>query len=146
MMTDPKEIASLLERVPLFLGLSRKHLERLARRVVEREYPEGRIIVEQNKGGEGFFLLVEGAAEVVRERTDGNKVVVNKLGENDFFGELALLDEGLRTASVVTTEPTRCLVLTRWDFLATLQEDCSMAVPILQEMARRFRLALDTSL
>ncbi len=145
-MTNQKEIVELLERVPLFQGLSHKQVERLAKRIVEREYPENRIIVEQNKGGEGFFLIVEGAAEVVRERSDGNKLVVNKLGTNDFFGELALLDEGLRTASVVTTEPTRCLVLTRWDFLATLQEDCSMAIPILQEMARRFRLALDTSL
>ncbi len=145
-MTETKEIVNLMERVPLFQGLNRKQLERLAKRVVEREYQEGRPIVEQNRGGEGFFLIVDGGAEVVRERGDGNKVVVNKLGPNDFFGELALLDEGLRTASVVTTEPTRCLVLTRWDFMATLQDDCSMAVPILQEMARRFRLALDTSL
>lgn len=145
-MTSQKEIVDMLERVPLFQGLNHRQLERLAKRVVEREYPEGRPIVEQNKGGEGFFLIVEGEAEVVRERADGNKVVVNKLGANDFFGELALLDEGLRTASVVTTESTRCLVLTRWDFMATLQDDCSMAIPVLQEMARRFRLALDTSL
>ncbi len=145
-MANQKEIATLLERVPLFQGLNHKQLERLAMRVVEREYPEGRPIVEQNKGGEGFFLIVEGGAEVVRERVDGNKVVVNKLGANDFFGELALLDEGLRTASVITTEATHCLVLTRWDFMATLQDDCSMAIPILHEMARRFRLALDTSL
>ncbi len=145
-MTSQNEIVDLLERVPMFLGLNHKQLERLAKRIVEREYPADRMIVEQNKGGEGFFLIIEGGAEVVRERSDGNKLVVNKLGANDFFGELALLDEGLRTASVITTEPTRCLVLTRWDFLATLQEDCSMAVPILQEMARRFRMALDTTL
>ena len=145
-MASQSETVSMLERVPLFQGLNRKQLERLAKRVVERDYTEGRMIVEQNKGGEGFFLLIEGDAEVVRERTDGNKVVVNKLHANDFFGELALLDDGLRTASVIATSPTRCLVLTRWDFMGTLQEDSAMAIPILQEMARRFRMALDTSL
>lgn len=145
-MANQKEIVNMLERVPLFQGLNQRQLERLAKRVVEREYPENHAIVEQNKGGEGFFLIVAGGAEVVRERADGNKVIVNELGPNDFFGELALLDEGLRTASVITTEAAHCLVLTRWDFMATLQEDCSMAIPIMQEIARRFRMALDTSL
>ncbi len=54
-----------------------------------------------------------------------------------------LLDDGLRTASVVTTEPTVCVLLTRWDFLAALREDVDMTIVILQELARRFRRALD---
>ena len=62
----------------------------------------------------------------------------------DFFGELALLDDGLRTASVVATEQTQCLALTRWDFITALREDAEMAVLILQELAKRFRRALDS--
>ena len=62
----------------------------------------------------------------------------------DFFGELALLDDGLRTASVLAAEPTQCLALTRWDFLAALREDAEMSVIILQELAKRFRRALDS--
>ena len=69
--------------------------------------------------------------------------MVNTFGPIDFFGELALLDDGLRTASVVATEVTQCLALTRWDFRAVLKEDVDMAITILEEMAQRFRMALD---
>ena len=98
----------------------------------------------QGQGGEGFFIVTSGEAEAIRERTDGAKVVVNTFGATDFFGELALLDDGLRTASVITTQPTSCLVLTRWDFLAALREsNVEMSVTILEELAKRFRRALD---
>jgi CRP/FNR family transcriptional regulator, cyclic AMP receptor protein len=142
-MANVKQIVVFLEKVPLFKGLNRRQLEYLAKRFVEREYPVGRVIVEQNQGGEGFFIIVSGSADVIRERSDGTKATVNHFEATDFFGELALLDDGLRTASVIATEPTMCLVLTRWDFLGTLKEDCEMAIPILQELARRFRMALD---
>ena len=142
-MANVKQIVVFLEKVPLFKGLNRRQLEHLAKRFVEREYTAGRAIVEQNQGGEGFFIIVSGSADVIRERSDGSKTTVNHFEATDFFGELALLDDGLRTASVITTEPTQCLVLTRWDFLGTLKEDCEMAIPILQELARRFRIALD---
>ncbi|MCX7683099.1 MAG: cyclic nucleotide-binding domain-containing protein [Anaerolineae bacterium] len=136
-------VVEFLARVPLFQGLKTRQLERLAGRLVPREYPAGHAIVTQGKGGEGFFIIESGHAQVIRERADGEKVVVNSFGPTDFFGELALLDDGPRTASVVTTEPTRCLALTRWDFLAVLREDAEMAITILEELARRFRRALD---
>jgi len=141
-MADVKQTVGFLARVPLFRGLKTDQLESLARRFVEREYGTGEAIVTQGKGGEGFFIITSGGAEAIRERADGTKVVVNTFGATDFFGELALLDDGLRTASVVTTQPTECLVLTRWDFLAALRQDVEMAVVILQELARRFRMAL----
>jgi CRP-like cAMP-binding protein len=143
-MASIKEIVAFLQRVPLLQGLNNRQLERLAKRFVERDYPSGRIIVTQGQGGEGFFIVEAGRAEAVREKSDGTKVVVNQFGPGDFFGELALLDDGLRTATVTATEGTKCLVLTRWDFLGTLKEDAEMAVEVLQELARRFRIALDT--
>jgi CRP/FNR family cyclic AMP-dependent transcriptional regulator len=143
-MVNTKETIGFMQRVPLFQGLKNRQLELLAKRFVERNYQVGQAIVTQGHGGEGFFLVVSGKADAIRERSDGTKVVVNTFGPADFFGEMALLDDGMRTASVVTTEPTQCLVLTRWDFLGTLREDADMAVSILQEMAKRFRIALDT--
>ena len=143
-MSDIKTTVGFLERVPLFAGLSAKQLEPIARRMVERSYPAGATIVSQGAGGEGFFVVVSGHAEAIRERSDGVKAQVNTFGPLDFFGELALLDDGLRTASVVAQEPTTCLLLTRWDFLAALREDVEMSIVILQELARRFRRALDT--
>jgi CRP-like cAMP-binding protein len=124
--------------------LNNRHLEHLAKRMVERQYSAGQPIVTQGHGGEGFFIIVSGKAEAFRERSDGDKVPVNSFGPTDFFGELALLDDGLRTASVIASEPTQCLALTRWDFLAALREDAEMSVLILQELAKRFRRALDS--
>ncbi len=142
-MADTKSTVTVLEKVPLFQSLKRGQLERLAKRFVERELAAGKNIVTQGQGGEGFFILVSGKVDVVRERSDGAKVLVNQFEAGDYFGELALLDEGIRTASVVTKEPVKVLALTRWDFLAILRDDAEMAVDILQEMARRFRIALD---
>jgi CRP/FNR family transcriptional regulator, cyclic AMP receptor protein len=138
-----KEIASFLQKVPLFTGLKSRQLENLAKRMVTRNYKAGDIIVTQGQGGEGFFVITSGAAEVVRRRADGENVVVNHFGSTDFFGELALLDDGPRTATITATEPTSCLVLVRWDFLSVLKDDAEMAVTILMELARRFRIALE---
>ena len=142
-MADVQQTVGFLARVPLFRGLKKRQFERLARRFVEREYGSDEAIVTQGKGGEGIFIVVSGAAEAIREQADGTKTSVNTFGPTDFFGELALLDDGLRTASVVATEPTRCLALTRWDFLGVLKEDADMGVVIAQELARRFRMALE---
>jgi len=143
-MPDIKMTVEFLKKVPLFDSLKNRQLESLAKSFVERHYPAGKEIVTQGQGGEGFFIVVKGKCQAVRTRPDGEKVVVNQFEKGGYFGELALLDAGLRTASVVALEDTECLVLTRWDFLATLKEDGEMAVEILQEMARRFRLALDS--
>ena len=142
-MADVKQTVGFLNRVPLFRGLKKRQLERLARKFMPREYAAGQAIVTQDKGGEGFFIIVSGKAEAIREQADGAKVVVNTLGPTDFFGEVTLLDDGLRTASVVATEATQCLALTRWDFLAALKEDVDMAITILEELAKRFRMALN---
>ena len=144
-MENLKETVGFLQRVPLFQGLKNNQKELLARRFVERQYKAEDKIVTQGKGGEGFFIIVQGHADAYRSRSDGNEVLVNSFGPTDYFGELALLDEeGLRTASVVATEPTRCLALTRWDLLGLLREDNDMAITILVEMTRRFIRLLDT--
>ena len=142
-MVELDKTMSALGRAALFQGLNKKQLERLAKRFVERDYKTSEVVVSQGKGGEGFFVIASGGAKVIRETLDGERVVVNEFAAGDYFGELALLDDGLRTASVITTEPTSCLVLTRWDFLGLLKQDAATAVAILQELAKRFRLALN---
>jgi CRP-like cAMP-binding protein len=143
-MHDQKKTVEFLAKVPLFKGLKKRQLESLAKRFVERNYAADAAIVTQGRGGEGLFIIVAGHTTVIRERAEGEKVQVNAFGPSDFFGELALLDDGPRTASVVTTEPTQCLALTRWDFFGALREDVDMSITILQEMASRFRIALDS--
>jgi CRP-like cAMP-binding protein len=140
---DAKTMAEFLAKVPLFKELKRRQLESLAQTMVSHDYQAGQDIVTQGQSGVGLFVIASGEAEVIHVRTDGTKAVVNVLGETDYFGELALLTEGPRTASVIATQPTQCLVLTRWNFLAVIKADADMAVSILEEMAWRFRTALE---
>ncbi len=142
-MPEQTDRVGFLTKVPLFKNLKEKQLRQLAVRFVSRKYEPGQDIVTQGKGGAGLFVLVSGAAEAIRMRSDGSKAAVNTFGPTDFFGELALLDDQPRTASVVTTEATECLVLSQWEFLGALREDPEMSIEVLQELARRFRLALD---
>lgn len=144
-MSDLKQTVAFLQKVPLFQSLNNRQLEHLAKHMVERKYDGGQPIVTQGRGGEGFFIVVAGKAEAFRERSEGDKVAVNTFGPTDFFGELALLDDGPRTASVIASEPTECLALTRWDFLSALRKtDVEMSIILLQELAKRFRRALDS--
>ncbi len=116
-MADEERIVELLSNVPLFKDLKRRQLASLARIFVSGNVC-GEIIVPQGRDGYGFFVVASGAAKAVRQRSDGSETVVNTFGPSDFFGELALLDDGPRTATVVATEPTVCLILPRVNFLA----------------------------
>jgi CRP-like cAMP-binding protein len=128
-----------INRVPLFHGLKDRQLKNLARRFIPRTFRAGETIVQQGKGGAGMFILISGRAEAVLETSDNVEAVVNTFGPMDFFGEIALLDDGPRTASVIARDQTECLGLTRSDFLALMQNDADMGVIIAQELAKRMR-------
>jgi CRP/FNR family transcriptional regulator, cyclic AMP receptor protein len=138
------DIETFLGRVPLFQGLNNRQLKQLARRFVARTYQPDESIVSQGKGGAGMFTIVSGHAEAVIDSGDGEKTVVNTFGPNDFFGEIALLDDGPRTASVIATEETECLVLSRPEFIAVLKNDADMGAVISQELAKRLRKLINT--
>jgi CRP-like cAMP-binding protein len=141
-MVNPKNMTAFLASVPLFQGLNKRHLNQLAKRFIPRNYKAGDVIVTQGKGGEGMFTIISGGAEAVLETVDGEKTVVNTFGPANFFGEVAMLDDGPRTASVIATEDTECLVLTRSDFISVMQNDAEMATEIAMALARRLRRAV----
>jgi CRP-like cAMP-binding protein len=138
------DITTFLASVPLFQGLDNRQLKQLAKRFIPRNYKAGEYIVTQGKGGAGLFTIVSGHAQAVIDSGDGELTVVNTFKPNDFFGEIALLDDGPRTASVIATQDTECLILSRPEFLAVLQNDAEMGAVIAQELARRFRKMIAT--
>jgi CRP/FNR family transcriptional regulator len=141
-MSEKEKTVEFLARVPLFQNLNRRQLQGLANSLTSRHYAAGDEIVTQGKGGIGLFVIASGKAEAIHVRADGSKAVVNTFGPADFFGELAVLNDEPRTASVVATEDTECLVLTRWELLGKLELDGKMATVILIELAKRFQRAL----
>ena len=142
-MSDNKQTVGFLERVPLFQGLTARQLEPIARRMVERSFPAGATIVTQGTGGEGFFVVVSGKAEAIRERADGTKAVVNTFGAYDFFGELALLDEGLRTASVVALRASVVLRTPRAELQPTMTAEPAFFDAVTRTVAAAQRALVD---
>ena len=126
-----------LAKVPLFTTCNRKELQKIARAADEVEIDAGRALVEQGAAGHEDFVLIEGQAVVRRNDQD-----VATLGPGQAFGELAILDGGPRTASVIATEPLRVLVLGQREFGALLDEVPGLGRKLLTTMARRVR-ALD---
>jgi CRP/FNR family cyclic AMP-dependent transcriptional regulator len=102
-----------LNDVPFFSPLKKKELELIARQADEVDVPAGKVLAQQGTFGDQFFVIEEGTAEVVR---DGERL--GELGPGDFFGEMALLDEDRRTATVTATTPMTLIVMTRASFRA----------------------------
>jgi CRP/FNR family cyclic AMP-dependent transcriptional regulator len=128
-----------LAKVPLFSQFSRKDLERLAKGTVTRDFASGSVIVKEGDQALGFFLILSGRAEVFKGAESPNPRVISTLGAGDFFGEMALLDGYMRSASVRAVEDTKCLVLSRWDFLAELRTSPYIAMQMLSVLSRRLR-------
>lgn len=130
-----------LAQAPLFSQLSRRDLKRLARGTVSRQFQEGEVIVKEGEQAVSFYLIRSGRAEVVKGADAGSPKVLATLGPGDFFGEMALLDNYLRSASVRALKDTECLVLSRWDFMAELRTSPYIAVQMLPVLSRRLREA-----
>jgi len=124
----------MLSSVPLFRGLEDQELKAIASLSKEMTFREGEAIVKEGDAGLGFYVIIEGEAVVKRR----NKIVA-KLERGSFFGEMALLDDQPRSAEVVATEPTRCLVLLRWNFWSLVSKNKKVVRGLFKEMARRLR-------
>jgi len=120
--------------VPLFSMLSKRQLRHIAALSEEQQFDEGTSLAEEGKPGDTFYVLLEGEAKVVR---GGRRM--DRLIPGDFFGEIALIDGGPRTASVVTTTPVTTLTITRSRFRKMLDEDSNIVLAMLEELAKRLR-------
>ena len=107
-------------------------MREIAEAIDEIVVPAGYDLTKEGTTGREFVVIVEGAAEVRRR---GQKV--NELADGDFLGEIALVSRGPRTATVLTTEPTRALVITARDFRTLLRRTPSMQLKILEALAER---------
>lgn len=133
------EIAAFLAHVPLFATLPMRHLKKFALRFHEAQYQADELVVEQDKPGVGMHIVVSGSARVMRRHIDGTETQIDTLHPKQFFGELSLLDNEERSASVIATEPMVCLGLRKFDFLDELRDEPDIAIEMLRELARRFR-------
>jgi CRP-like cAMP-binding protein len=135
------EREEMLEKVPIFTGLDRKHLKQLARIMVPRTFKTGDVIINEGDQGAGVFVVTSGKVEVVSGAGGEKPQVLNTLGPGAFFGEMALFEGFPRSATVRCLEDTECLAMTRWDFRAELTTHAEIAMAVLETVVRRLREA-----
>ena len=121
-----------LKRAPLFAGLSKKELAQLARVTEDLEVPEGQVLCREGDTGQEFFVIVDGEADVARR---GRRLAAR--GSGDFIGEIALLENTERTATVTAKTPLRVFVLTREDFRKLVRDNPNVERKVMQALARR---------
>jgi CRP/FNR family cyclic AMP-dependent transcriptional regulator len=121
-----------LKRVPLFEGLSKKELTELARVTEDLEVPAGQVLCKEGDTGQEFFVIVDGNTEI----TSKGKPVAAR-GGGDFVGEIALLEDTKRTATVTAQTPLRVFVLTRQDFRHLVRNNPSVEQKVMRALARR---------
>ncbi len=126
-----------LRRIPLFAACSAHDLTSIASRAETLDYPAGAMLCSQGQRGDGFFVIVDGHAEA---RRDG--ALLRTMGPGDFFGEIAVIDEGPRTATVTATTPLRCFMIGSHEFRHVLGQNANIAVRILDAVTRRLRAML----
>ena len=122
----------LIRRVPLFANCSKRELSEVASIADEIDEPEGKELIREGDRGREFFVLLDGTADVRRK---GRKV--RGLGAGDFFGEISLVADAPRTATVTTTSPVRLLVVTDRAFRTLLEHSPGIQLKVLQALAER---------
>ncbi|HUR14898.1 MAG TPA: PEP/pyruvate-binding domain-containing protein [Mycobacteriales bacterium] len=129
-------VVAMLPTVPLFADLSTRESVRVARLFKERRFAAGETVAKEGAGGAAFFIIQAGTAEVT---VHGQHRAT--LGPGDHFGEIALLDEGARTATVIASTELVCQGVTAWDFAAMVRQNAAIGWKLLQGIARRYREA-----
>jgi len=129
-----------LRKVPLFAELDDHTLKEIANAAVEQRWEAGQEIVRQGDTGVGAFIIRSGRVEITQER-GGKAEKIREMGPGSIFGEMALLDEFPRSATIRALEPTTCLGITRWHFRGILESHPQIALKLLPMLTKRLRAA-----
>lgn len=132
---------NVLKNVPLFSSFSDHQLAALLPAVQHRRFPRGSYVMRAGEETDALYIILAGRAKVLIPDDDGNEVILSIIGPNEFFGEMGLLDDQPRSASVETLEPCEMLRITRGAFLACLKDNFDAALIIIRNLVKRLREA-----
>ena len=127
-----------LQRAPLFEGLSRDELEELAKRTDDLDFAAGKVLCKEGESGGEFYVIMEGEVDVTR---GGEKLATS--GGGEFFGEISLVEDVPRIATVTAATPIRCFVLTRGRFLDLLDHQPGVERKVMRALAKRLATVSD---
>ena len=133
------DIPEILSRVSLFSLVKKRDLKRIAKLANQHSFKKGDVIIREGTRDGRLFVIVSGKVEIIKDLHGPNKESLRMFGENSYFGEMALIDDYIRTASVVAVEDTDVLTLDQWNIREEIQKYPSIAIELLQTLGRRIR-------
>jgi CRP/FNR family cyclic AMP-dependent transcriptional regulator len=141
-MVHPASVSTtLLRNVPLFAGLDETQLKVLARMMVRTSFGRNATIICAGDPTDSLFIVINGRLKVLMSDEQGREVILSLLGPGEFFGEMGLLDDSPRSASVVTQEPCELLSITKTDFKRSLAENFDLSLMVMRGLVKRLREA-----
>jgi len=132
---------AMLRSVPLFASFSEEPLRTLTTVVTRRSVTRGTIIMAAGDPTDSLYIVLSGRLKVMMSDADGKEVILTILGPGEFFGEMGLIDDAPRSASVIAIEPCELLAITRRDFRKCLAENVEMSMAVMRGLVRRLREA-----
>ena len=130
----------MLENVPLFSGLPSEALAEIEQHGSVKSYKKHTIVISQDDESYSLYVILSGSVKVYVSGEDGREAILNHQQAGDYFGDLALIDQQPRVASVVTMEPSTFMVISREDFLACLSKNPEIAINLIKPMTSRIRM------
>ena len=130
----------MLENVPLFSGLPKEALAEIEQHGSVKSYKKHVIVINQDDETYSLYVILKGSVKVFVSGEDGREAVLNHQEAGDYFGDLALIDKQPRVASVMTTEPSKFMIISREDFLKCLSKNPEIAINLIKPMTSRIRM------
>jgi len=138
-VTHAKEALEALRAIPLFSRVSDDDLEEIASLLIERRFPKNSTVVEEGLPGDYMYVIREGRVKVTKASDDGREKIMNFLEAGSFFGDMSLLANDVRSASVKTLEPSKLLALSRRAFISLLRQSPDLSIAVIEELTIRLR-------
>ena len=129
----------LLDKIELFSGLSEEDMAAISSLAVTRSFPKNTLVICEGDTSDSLYVVLSGKVKVFLSDEEGKEVTLNLQGAGEYFGELAILDEAPRSASVVTTEDTKLAILSKVAFEQCMEQHSAIALTIMRGLARRLR-------
>jgi CRP/FNR family cyclic AMP-dependent transcriptional regulator len=130
----------MLENVSLFSGLSKEALEEIQQHGSVKSFKKNTVVINQDDETDSLYIILSGSVKIYVSGADGREVVLNHQGAGEYFGDLALIDRQPRVASVMTTEPSRFMIISRDDFMRCLSSNPEIALNLIKPMTSRIRM------
>ncbi len=135
------DYAAIIARISLFSMLTKRDIKRIAKRAQLHSYKKGDVIIREGERDGRVFILIEGQVEVIISLGTDKERKVGMFGPDNYFGEMAVLDDYVRTASIVAVRDTHTLSLDHWNIRDEIAKYPSIAIELIQTLSRRLREA-----